>query len=573
MAPMASTPSGQHVFIFRRQRSGGITLTSDAQRPDPDASAQENGVAAADLADRYRLLVELSPDAIVVHQFGTIRWMNPAGLRYLEASDESQVVGHLITEFIHPDSITEMISRITGLTTHGAVSAPSEAIVLTLHGGRIPAEAVSVRTLWNGEPAFQVILRDLTEHKAAQDALRYQAALVNHVSDAIVGVTADGYISAWNPAAERIYRRRPAEVIGQPLSVGLGVPCDPPSIIAAGGRIRDTHVQADGGLLYVAVSASQMNDGWVLVCSDQTAIRQAEQHFTTVVESLSEGVVVLDHTGRITSVNPSAQRMFDLCVGARIHDGRQPYTVLARDGRPVDPGDHPIAAASRTGRTSSAVAGVERRRDGRHFWISLTAARLNPGDPQSPVVATFSDITDPYEAGLQLEHAATHDELTGLPTKALFLARLDAELVRQPREQLTVLFIDLDDFKTVNDTHGHAIGDQVLRAVADRLTRVLGHTSTVSRAGGDEFVAIVVGDAVSIPLLRVALTEPYDIEGRSLVARASVGTVEVPENGEISAHQIVEAADVEMYRFKPGRRRWSAEPSPQPPHGDDYTSR
>lgn len=548
-------------------------MTSDAQRPDPEASAGDDGVAVADLADRYRLLVELSPDAIVVHQFGVIRWMNPAGMRYLEASDESQVVGHLITEFIHPDSIADMISRITGLTTHGAVSAPSEAIVLTLNGGQIPAEAVSVRTLWNGEPAFQVILRDLTEHKAAQDALRYQAALVNHVSDAIIGVTADGHISAWNPAAERIYRRDAADVIGQPLSVGLGVQRDPPSIIAAGGRIRDTHVQADGGLLFVAVSASQMDDGWVLVCSDQTAIRQAEQHFTTVVESLSEGVVVLDHTGRITSVNPSAHRMFDLSVGARIHDGRQPYTVLAHDGRPVGPEDHPIAAALRTGRTSSAVVGVERRRDGRHFWISLTAARLNPGDPQSPVVATFSDITDPYEAGLQLEHAATHDELTGLPTKALFLARLDAELDKDPRERLTVLFIDLDDFKTVNDTHGHAIGDQVLRAVADRLTRVLGHTSTVSRAGGDEFVAIVVGDAVSIPLLRVALTEPYDIEGRRIIARASVGTVEVPENRKISAHQIVEAADVEMYRSKPGRRRWSAEPSPQPPHGDDYTAR
>jgi PAS domain-containing protein len=72
-------------------------LTSDAQRPDPGTVAGEDGVAAADLADRYRLLVELSPDAIVVHQFGTIRWMNPAELRYLEATDPDQVVGHMIT--------------------------------------------------------------------------------------------------------------------------------------------------------------------------------------------------------------------------------------------------------------------------------------------------------------------------------------------------------------------------------------------------------------------------------------------------------------------------------------------
>lgn len=549
-------------------------MTSDAQRSEPAAVVEEDGVAAADLADRYRLLVELSPDAIVVHQFGTIRWMNPAGLRYLEASDDSQVVGHLITEFIHPDSITEMISRITGLTTHGAVSEPSEAIVLTLRGGRIPAEAVSVRTTWNGEPAFQVILRDLTEHKAAQDALHYQAALVNHVSDAVIGVTPAGHVSAWNPAAERIYRRDAVDVIGQPLSVGLGVPCDPPSIIGAGGRIRDTHVQSDGGLLYVAVSASQMDDGWVLVCSDQTAIRQAEQHFTTVVESLTEGVVVLDHTGRITSVNQSAQRIFDLEVGAQTRGGTpQPYTVLTYDGHPLRPQDHPVTIAQQKGRTSTVIVGVERRRDGRHFWVSLTAAQLTPGDPKSSVVATFTDITDRHEAGLQLEHAATHDALTGLPTKTLFLSRLDAELGKQPRDRLTVLFIDLDDFKTVNDTHGHAIGDLVLCAVADRLTRLLGTTSTVSRAGGDEFVAIVVGDATPETLLRAALTEPYDIAGRHIVARASVGTVEVPRDDELSAHQIVEAADLEMYRFKPGRRRSQPDPSPEPPQGDDCTTR
>ena len=167
----------------------------------------ESRPASPGLADRYRVLVEHSPDAIAVHRRGTLVYLNPAGMRYLRAERADDVIGRPIAEFIAAESVGPMFERIAALDSHGTASAASEATVLALDGTRLIMEAVSVRTLWNGEPAFQVILRDLTEHKAAQKALQYQAALVEHVSDAIVGVSSDGLVSSWNPAAESVYGR------------------------------------------------------------------------------------------------------------------------------------------------------------------------------------------------------------------------------------------------------------------------------------------------------------------------------------------------------------------------------
>ncbi|SNS57190.1 sensor domain-containing diguanylate cyclase [Rhodococcoides kyotonense] len=530
-------------------------MTHEVPRPDPSNSVGDDEVAAADLADRYRLLVEHTPDAIVVHQFGVIRWMNPAGLRYLEADSIDQVNGRFITDFIDPSSIGPMLERIAGLDGHGAVSKPSEAVVITLGGARIPAEAVSVRTSWNGEPAFQVILRDLTEHKAAQESLRYHAALVNHVSDAIVGVAPDGKVSAWNPAAEQVYGRPAAAVVGRSLSTAFGVPCDPSGILAAGGRVTDTHVHADGSALSVTVSAAQMDDGFVLVCSDQTAVRQAERHFTTVVEALNEGVVVVDHTGRITSANLSAKRVLDVETGTLTRQNDDlPFRVFNTDHVPITPAEHPVVIARQSRRPASAVVGVQRRRDGRRFWVWLTATLLDPGASSSAVVTTFTDVTEQHEAGLELAHAASHDDLTGLPNRTLLLERLGDDSAR--RYPLAVLFIDLDHFKTINDTHGHAVGDEALCAVAQRLTAALTPDSMVGRIGGDEFVAVVpAGRGSEADDIRTALSTPIVVRGQALTIAASIGRTTVARNDRRTAREILHDADVEMYQAKPVRQQ------------------
>lgn len=507
------------------------------------------------------MLVEHSPDAICVHRDGLIVYMNRSGQRYLRAESREEILGRPITDFIAPSSIGPMLARIASLDAHGVASEPSEAEVVALDGSTLSMEAVSVRTSWNGEPAFQVILRDLTEHKAAQQALRYQAALVTHVSDAIVGVSADGLVTSWNPAAESIYGRTSAEVVGRDIAGALGVPCDPSTVIKAGGRVRDTHLRAGGSALSVTVSAAAMGDGFVLVCADQSALRRAEEHFTAVVESLDEGVVVLDHAGRIASANLAAKSMLGIRTGLETagRAGDLPFSVYGTDERPISSTAHPVAVTKRTRQPSSGVIGIERRWDGRRFWLSLTATLLNPDDATSSIVAAFSDITEHHHASMELEFAATHDHLTGLPNRTLLLATLDGALNKPNRHHvIVVLFIDVDNFKTVNDTFSHAVGDAVLGVVAQRLTATLPQTAIVGRIGGDEFVAVVpAAMGTEVDDVRNALAAPMTIDDRVLAVAASVGRVSVAPGDARGALEILNAADLDMYQAKPVQQRLS----------------
>ena len=116
-------------------------------------------------------------------------------------------------------------------------------------------------------------------------------------------------VTSWNPAAEAIYGRSAADARGLPITDLVGAPMDPVAIVASGGIVHSTHRAADGAALDVRVSAATMDNGYVFVCCDLTALHRAEQHFEAVVASMSEGVIVTDKDGRIKSINPAAVRI------------------------------------------------------------------------------------------------------------------------------------------------------------------------------------------------------------------------------------------------------------------------
>src|SRR5271163_4234812 len=155
---------------------------------------------------RYRRLLDHSPDAIAVHERGRVVYINPAGVRRIGGQSSADLVGRVITEFVHPDSVPAMLTRIAALRHEGDTSPRSEAVMLRFDGTTLDVEAVSMLTVWEGRPAYQVIFRDLSARKAAEAALRSQAALATHVSDAIIATTFTGIVTNWNPAAEAIYR-------------------------------------------------------------------------------------------------------------------------------------------------------------------------------------------------------------------------------------------------------------------------------------------------------------------------------------------------------------------------------
>ena len=173
------------------------------------------------------------------------------------------------------------------------------------------------------------------------------------------------------------------------------------------------------------------------------------------------------------------------------------------------------------------------------------------------VAVQLAAATERIKMQARMEHLAQYDQLTGLPNRALFTDRLQTALARARRQQsrLAVLFLDLNDFKSVNDTHGHSVGDQLLQAVAARISQTIRDVDTAGRMGGDEFVVLLdaieqVDDAslVAGKLLAV-LSEPYDLAETRIHNRPSIGWAVFPDHGD-NDEALLRHADHAMYRVK-----------------------
>jgi diguanylate cyclase (GGDEF)-like protein/PAS domain S-box-containing protein len=294
--------------------------------------------------------------------------------------------------------------------------------------------------------------------------------------------------------------------------------------------------------------------------SQQVDRRMTGEWFRHVIESLDDGVMVVRIDGRITLINAAAMRIYGLGVEAATGDFVRQAAAAAvydADGNAVPPALRPGArAAGNVVECSGQVYGVDMP-TGVRKWMRTSARLLDPGDPDSDVLVSFADITAEREDLDRLVHQANHDQLTGLPNRAFVLRKISEALASADCGRLrAVLFIDLDDLKTTNDTLGHEAGDDLLNAAAMCLRQAVGASDIVGRHGGDEFVLLVYGDATRGELdglvgrLRGRLAEPVDIADTSVPICASVGVVEVERDDRRSAEAILRDADRAMYKAK-----------------------
>jgi diguanylate cyclase (GGDEF)-like protein/PAS domain S-box-containing protein len=289
------------------------------------------------------------------------------------------------------------------------------------------------------------------------------------------------------------------------------------------------------------------------------ASMQASAELASIVASADDAILSVDRKGRIVTWNDGAERAFGLPRAAAL--GAPVIDLVAADRR-EEAAVH--LAASELGETVDRFETVVQTTSGDRIDALLT---FSPVRSDAGTVTGLSiiarDISSRKRLEEQLEHQALHDSLTGLPNRALFRDRLDHALARQTRPQnlgstgsvAAVLFIDLDDFKVINDTLGHRIGDELLVEVGRRINAAIRPGDTAARLGGDEFTVLLEGlaDATEAPLVadRVlrALAPAFHLEGHDVVISASIGIVASSED-HAGPDELLRSADTALYEAK-----------------------
>jgi diguanylate cyclase (GGDEF)-like protein/PAS domain S-box-containing protein len=294
------------------------------------------------------------------------------------------------------------------------------------------------------------------------------------------------------------------------------------------------------------------------VTLNREVIRQgSEAYFRTLVQDTSDAILIIDDEGNIRYATPSATTIFgDVSVaGARLQD------LVGRGEQDVVTGLL-SRIRSQPGQSSYDDWRIARP-DGRNVQVEVRCSDLRADSTVDGLVLTLRDVTERRELENSLKDLAFHDALTGLPNRLLFQDRATHALTRARREGtiVGVLFVDLDDFKIVNDTLGHGVGDELLVAAGERLSGVVRDADTAARLGGDEFAILIenVPDVAAVETFaeRVvhAFSVPFLLASGSAIATATVGIATTRDSATVD--DLLRHADLALYSAKAaGKRAW-----------------
>jgi diguanylate cyclase (GGDEF)-like protein/PAS domain S-box-containing protein len=340
-------------------------------------------------------------------------------------------------------------------------------------------------------------------------------------------------------------------------------------LIAADGRIvwvweRDTVIRDEHGEPHLTqgiitdVTATRIAEA---------ALAESEERNRGVVHALEEGLLIYGADARVLSCNAAATRIFGLPEEELLYRaaGEWSVQILTEDGTPLARDAMPSQRALQSGLAQRDVVFKIVRGDGSEVWASVSSHPLMREGETRPygAVTAFSDITERRRAQEQIAFLAYHDPLTKLPNRALLDEHLALGLARARRSghAVALLFVDLDDFKAVNDSLGHAAGDELLRRIAVRLRGVVRSTDLLARQGGDEFL-ILLTDLETDPRMaaekvakqvEAALLEPFSIADAEFEIGSSIGISIYPHDAN-DADQLMRHADAAMYEVKQAGR-------------------
>jgi diguanylate cyclase (GGDEF)-like protein/PAS domain S-box-containing protein len=612
MIALREHPEPVHVVRVRvRHRDGGFRHVESLVRnrlDDPALHAvlmstravsrwvrAQEAVVRSEL--RHRRLVEEMPVGLaVVDEAGIIRFANRVALSLVGSAQLSEVVGRAITEFILPDERAEVGRQLRQALAGEADPSPRE---YHLAGGVLASMVVSASSMlyeWEGRTAVLALVQDVTDLTRARTerslATERLIGILEASGEGVVGLDVDDRLTFLNAAAADMLGLVAEEVLGlqghalfhHSKPGGSPYPAQECPCVAAARSGRPTAVgedvfwRQDGAPVPVEYRVKPLRpdepSGAVLTFHDVSERLRAQQQLDAaaavqraVLDSLPALTAVVDRGGTIVSVNEAWELHLtngggtpETCgVGVNVLD------VLSRVTGRSRPSALLAAAGLGTvleGRDSAYQQDVPCPvPDEATTFFGLDVARLRT--PDGGAVISYRDITSRKKLEMDAAHRASHDVLTGLPNRTLLLERLEHALTRRRPPSVAVLFLDLDGFKTVNDSYGHDAGDAVLRELAERMKRHVRPSDTVARQSGDEFV--VLCEELQHPTeayqladrLIGAVAEPFAVGATTIILGASVGVAVASEPLQ-DASLLLEAADQAMLDAKArGRNRFA----------------
>lgn len=398
-------------------------------------------------------------------------------------------------------------------------------------------------------------------------------SVLDVVSEGIVICNEQGDILMMNPIAEKMFEVGEQVLKGRPLTELLSgaqvtsireffnpKKAGKNSVLIK--EVEGVRKQKDVFPVEIVISRTRLDEQTVYTCTvrDLTHIKLRDQEFNlaaTIFESHT-AMLITDNEGTILRVNPAFTQI----------TGYTPEEAIGQNPKILQSGHQSREFYKKFWKTVKETGKWEgeiwnKRKNGEIYpeYQTITAVENRKGEI-THYVATFQDITERKQTQALIEHQAFYDALTNLPNRRLILDRLNQELSAARRHNFfgALLFLDLDHFKTLNDSMGHAVGDTLLQQMADRLSDQVRKEDTVARLGGDEFVVLLanLGDneykagklASSIATkIHKSLVEPYTLQGHSLKFTSSIGISLFPF-GEENADDVLKHADSAMYRAK-----------------------
>ena len=530
---------------------------------------------------RFESMFETSPDPTWIidgHQFVSCNAAAVAILGYHSKEDLRNTHPSRLSPEFQPDGEASFskAERMMRLAEERGLHR-FEWIHTRLDGSDFPAEVTLSRMTMKGRPVIYCVWRDVSERKAAEAQVAENQQLLHAIVDnapALVYVfDASGKLILCNRQFEKAVGHTRADLLSKdrgsflPAHIAREHYENDLQVLAARQPIsfEENNLEPDGPHVYLTVKSplySPSGAAWAVVgvSTDITQRKRSESESrlaATVFDNTADGIIITDAQATILSVN----RAFKQITGYSAEDAIGAKPSILRS-------EHQDTAFYEAMWAKLLAGDVwqgeiwNRRKCGELYpeWLTISPVRA-PGGEISNFVSVFSDISTIKRSQAELEHLAHFDPLTDLPNRILFHDRATRafEQARRYQHRVAVLLLDLDGFKTINDSLGHPVGDRLLQMVAKRLSLCVRVEDTVARLGGDEFALVLSNlergeDAIEVARkILLSAQEPFTVEDHTALVTSSMGIAVFPDDGD-NAHDLIRNADAAMYEAKTAGR-------------------